>query len=76
MSLKLLAPAAAMLLAGAVMASSAQAAPATGMPQVLKAAQAGTVHKANWYRHHHRHHYYYRYWRYHHHHHHRHHHHR
>ena len=38
--LKFVLPAAAMLLAGAVMASTAQAAPTSGLPEALKAAQS------------------------------------
>jgi hypothetical protein len=60
-----------MMLAGVAMASTAQAAPAAGLPEALKAAQAdtaGTVQKAHWRRHHHRHHYRYHHRRHHHHH--------
>jgi ribulose kinase len=69
--LKFVLPAAAMLLAGAVTASTAQAAPTSGLPEALKAAQsqtAGNVQKAHWRRHHHRHHYRHHHRRHHHHH--------
>ena len=71
MSLKLLAPAAAMLLTGAVMTTTAQAAPAPGLPEALANGQAstGVVEKAHW-RHHHRRHHHHHHRRHHHHHHH------
>jgi len=71
--LSLVLPAAAMLLAGVVMAPTAQAAPASGMPEALKAAasQESGVARVNWWRHHrhHRHHSHHRHHRHHHHHH-------
>ena len=70
--LKFVLPAAAMLLAGAVTASTAQAAPTSGLPEALKAAQsetAGGLQLVHWRRHHHRHHYRHHHRRHHHHHH-------
>jgi hypothetical protein len=61
-----------MLMAGVVMAPSAQAAPAAGAPVALKAAasQETGVAKVNWWRrhHHHRHHHHHHHHRHHHHH--------
>ncbi|HJZ43149.1 MAG TPA: hypothetical protein VJ233_05470, partial [Hyphomicrobiaceae bacterium] len=59
--LSLVLPAAAMLLAGVVTISTAQAAPATGFPEALKAAasQESDVAQVNWWdrhRHYRRHH--------------------
>ena len=73
--LKFVLPAAAMLLAGAVLAPTAQAAPAAGMPEALKAAQSDTagVQLVHWRRHHHYRHHHYRHHHRRHHHHHRHH---
>ena len=72
--MKFLMPAAALMLAGAVMTSTAQAAPVSGMAEGVKAAQTevgGDVEKANWRHRRHRH-YYHHHWRRHHHHHHHH----
>ena len=68
--LSLVLPAAAMLLAGAVTVSTAQAAPTAGAPEALKAAasQESGIAQANWWRHHrhHRHHSHHRHHRHHH----------
>jgi len=55
--LSLVLPAAAAMLAGVAMTSTVQAAPASGLPEALKAA-VGKVQLVHWRRHHYRHHYY------------------
>ena len=67
--LKIVLPAAA-ILAGAVMASQAQAAPIARMPDAVANGQTNTgVQQVHWRRHHHHHHYRHHHHRHHHHHH-------